>query len=131
MKYVVTVNGKNYEVDVEQGEARVLSVTPVTQTAPVAAPAAAAPLPTPVAAVPAAAVAPAGAGEALAAPMPGTIVEVFKNPGDPVKTGEVVLILEAMKMENEIVATHGGTVTQVLVSKGAIVKTGDAMVIIQ
>ena len=129
MKYVVTVNGKNYEVDVEQGEARVLSVTPVTQTAPVAAPAAAAPLPAPVAA--AAAAAPAGAGDALAAPMPGTIVEVFKNPGDPVKTGEVVLILEAMKMENEIVATHGGTVTQVLVSKGAIVKTGDAMVIIQ
>lgn len=131
MKYVVTVNGKNYEVDVEQGEARVLSVTPATQATPVAAPAAAAaPLAAPVAA-PAAAAAPAGAGDALAAPMPGTIVEVFKNPGDPVKAGEVVLILEAMKMENEIVATHGGTVTQVLVSKGAIVKTGDAMVIIQ
>ena len=132
MKYVVTVNGKNYEVDVEQGEARVLSVTPAPQAAPVAAPAAAAAAPLAAAvAAPAAAAASAGAGDALAAPMPGTIVEVFKNPGDPVKAGEVVLILEAMKMENEIVATHGGTVTQVLVSKGAIVKTGDAMVIIQ
>lgn len=128
MKYVVTVNGKNYEVDVEQGEARVLSVTPVAQAAAVSASVAA---PTqPSAPVPVAA-ASAGSGQALLSPMPGTVVAVFKQPQDTVVVGEVVLILEAMKMENEIVAQHSGTVAQVMVSKGSVVKTGDVMVIIQ
>ena len=82
----------------------------------------------------AAAVAPshvqAVAGEALTAPMPGTIIQVIKKVGDKVKEGEVVCILEAMKMENEVVAAISGTISQVLVAKGTVVKTGDPLVMI-
>jgi glutaconyl-CoA/methylmalonyl-CoA decarboxylase subunit gamma len=129
MKYIVTVNEKNYEVEVEQGEARVLSVS--------AAPTPAVPsetlLPASVAThpAPAAVAAPVGAGEALTAPMPGTVTNVLKKPGDKVKAGEVVLIMEAMKMENEIVSRHAGTIIQMLVSKGSVVNTGDALGIIR
>ena len=130
MKYIVTVNDKNYEVEVEQGEARVLSVTATVAAPPVQ------PEPLPPAAsathvVPAAVAAPVGAGEALTAPMPGTVVNVLKKPGDKVKAGEVVLIMEAMKMENEIVSRHAGTIIQMLVSKGSVVNTGDALGIIR
>ncbi len=129
MKYVVTLNNKNYEVEVEEGEARVLSVADaVAVTAVSAIPAA----PVPVLAAAPAAPAPAQAGgDAIESPMPGTIIGVFKKPGDPVAAGEVVVVLEAMKMENEIVATRSGTVVQVLVAKGAAVQTGDPMLIIQ
>ena len=126
MKYIVTINSQNYEVEVEKGEARVLSITAAAQ-APITAievPAVA------TVSTPAADAAPtiAPAGEVLAAPMPGTILSIQKRGGDRVKAGEVVLILEAMKMENEVVAMHDGTVAQILVSKGSSVSTGDPLV---
>ena len=140
MKYIVTVNDKNYEVEVEQGVAQVMSVAaavPVVAAAPVAAapvaqaPVAAAPAPAPTAA-PAAAPAPAAVaeGDPLGAPMPGTILNVLKKVGDAVAEGDVVVLLEAMKMENEVVAQKSGKISQVLVSKGATVSTGDPLVMI-
>ena len=128
MKYIITINDKDYEVDVEKGVARVLSVSNMTQAATM-------PLSTGTSAstpVPLAAAAPASpsAGTAILAPMPGTILSIMKKPGDYVKAGDVVLILEAMKMENEIVATAAGTISQILVSKGATVTTGDSLVLI-
>jgi len=130
MKYIVTVNDKNYEVEVEQGVAQVLSVSaaPVA-VAPVAA-AVAAPVAAPVPVAAPAAPAPAGAGEPLPSPMPGTIINVVKKVGDTVAPGDVVVLLEAMKMENEIAATSSGKISQVLVSKGTAVSTGDPLVMI-
>ncbi len=124
MKYNVTLNSKIYEVEVERGEAMLVSVQDVQVAAPVAAPAAA-----PVAAAPAAAPAagPALTGEAVKAPMPGTILQVKVNVGDAVKAGQVLVVLEAMKMENEIPAPRDGTVSQILVSKGGAVDTGAAL----
>ena len=71
-----------------------------------------------------------GAGEAINAPMPGNILKVNVKPGDAVKSGTVLVVLEAMKMENEIMAPKDGTVTQVLVSKGSTVDTGAPLVVI-
>ena len=131
MKYKVTLNGRTYEVEVEAGKAMLLSeyeaVAPAPAAAAPAAPAAAAP------AAPAAApAAPAvtGSGEAVNAPMPGNILKVNVKVGDAVKSGTVLVVLEAMKMENEILAPKDGTVTQVLVSRGASVDTGAPMVVI-
>ena len=130
MKYKVTLNGRTYEVEVEAGKAMLLSEYEAVAPAAPAAPAAAAP----VAAAPAAA-APAvpavtGSGEAVNAPMPGNILKVNVNVGDAVKSGTVLVVLEAMKMENEIMAPKDGTVTQVLVSKGSTVDTGAPLVVI-
>ena len=132
MKYKVTLKGRTYEVEVEAGEAILLdeyeAIAPSAPTAaPVAAPAAAAP-----AAAPAAPAAPVvtGAGEAVNAPMPGNILKVNVTAGQAVKSGDVLCILEAMKMENEIMAPKDGTVTQVLVSKGNTVDTGAPLVVI-
>ena len=121
MKYVVTLNGKNYEVDVTETDAVITSVAPAA--APVAAPAAApAQAPAP-AAAPAAPSAPTAAGTQVTAPLPGNILAVNVSAGQAVKEGDVMFILEAMKMENEIVAPVSGTVKQVLVSKGSVVET--------
>ena len=131
MKYKVTLNGRTYEVEVEAAEAMLLSEYEAIAPAPVAAaPVAAAPAAP--AAAPAAAAAPVvtGAGEAVNAPMPGTILKVNVTQGQAVKEGDVLCVLEAMKMENEIMAPKAGTVTQVVVSKGASVNTGDALVVI-
>lgn len=130
MKYKVTLNGKTYEVEVEKGKAILLDEYEALAPAPAAAPAAAAS-----AAAPAAAPAPAApvnlaAGETVAAPMPGNILRVDVNQGDVVKAGQILVILEAMKMENEIVAPKDGTVAQVVTSKGAVVDTGAPLVII-
>ena len=121
MKYVVTLNGKNYEVDVTECDAVITSVTPA------AAPVAAAPVQAP-AAAPAAAVAAEGAK--VVAPMPGNILAVNVTPGQAVKEGDVLFILEAMKMENEIVAPVAGTVKQVLTTKGAVVETDAVLAVI-
>jgi len=118
MKYQVKVDGKVFEVEVEKIGGGYASLTPGSLTAapaaPVApAPQAAAPAPAPAApAAPAPAAAPAagGAGDVVA-PMPGTVLKVNVNNGDTVASGDVILILEAMKMENEIVAPCAGTVT--------------------
>ena len=130
MKYKVTLNGRTYEVEVEAGKAMLLSEYEAVAPAAPAAPAAAAAAP--VAAPAAAPAAPAvtGSGEAVSAPMPGNILKVNVNVGDSVKSGTVLVVLEAMKMENEIMAPKDGTVTQVLVSKGSTVDTGAPLVVI-
>ena len=130
MKYKVTLNGRTYEVEVEAGEAILLAeYEAVAPAAPAAAPVAAPAAP---AAAPAAAAAPVvtGTGEAVKAPMPGTILKVNVTQGQAVKAGTVLCILEAMKMENEIMTSKDGTVTQVLVSKGSAVDTGAPLVVI-
>ncbi len=130
MKYKVTLNGRTYEVEVEAGKAMLLdeyeAIAPAPVAAPVSAPAAAA---APVAAAPAAP-AVTGAGEAVNAPMPGTILKVNVKVGDAVQAGTVLCVLEAMKMENEIMAPKAGTVTQVLATKGGSVDTGAPLVVI-
>ena len=131
MKYKVTLNGRTYEVEVEAGKAMLLDEYEAIAPAPAAAaPVAAA---APAAAAPAAApAAPAvtGAGDPVNAPMPGNILKVNVKAGDKVKCGTVLVVLEAMKMENEIMAPEDGTVTQVLVSKGSTVDTGAPLVVI-
>ena len=130
MKYKVTLNNRVYEVEVEAGKAMLLDeYEAIAPSAPAAAPATAAP----VAAAPAAApAAPAvtGAGDAVNAPMPGTSLKVNVQTGQAVKEGDLLVVLEAMKMENEILAPKAGTITQVLVSKGSTVDTGAPMVVI-
>lgn len=133
MKYIVSINDKNYEVEVERGEARVVKTTHAVQLEPV--PAHASTQVAPAAAQTAVATAPAqnvvADGEPLKAPMPGTILAVKVSSGSAVKRGEILLILEAMKMENEIVAPRDGVVTQILAGKGASVSTGDILAVIK
>ena len=145
-KFRITVNGETFEVEVEEtgveGQPVVRNTAPVATPAPAApraaasapaAPRAAASAPAaPRAAAPAArpaASGPAGAGSATA-PMPGTILDVKVSVGDQVKAGQTVVILEAMKMENEIGAPVDGTVKEVRVQKGATVNPGDVLVTI-
>ena len=145
MKYVATINGKKYEVEVEKLEAYksldrngvaapaapVLPASAPVQrpAAPAQAPVAAAPAPAP---APAAAPAPKAAAPAGAttveAPMPGKILNIKVSEGQAVKFGEVVVIMEAMKMETEIVAPADGTVSKILVKAGDSVDTGAALV---
>ena len=119
-KFNITVNGKTYEVDVEEVGGVSAPVSAPVQAAP--APKAAAPAPAPKAAAPV-----AGATQ-VKAPMPGTILSVKVNVGDKVKSDDVVAVLEAMKMENEIFAGVDGTVAGISVSNGASVNTGDCIV---
>ncbi len=128
MKYNISFNGRTYEVEVELAQPQLLSefaaIAPVgAATAPAAAPAA-------VAEAPAAAPAVTGAGDTVVAPMPGTILKVNVSKGDSVKAGQVLVVLEAMKMENEILAPKDGTVTQVVTAKGSSVDTGAALVVL-
>ena len=127
MKYVITLNGKKYEVEVEKGQATAsfmglvkdqpASVQPApVQQAPAQQPAA------PVA---------SGDGEPVKAPMPGTILQVNVSSGQKVKAGDILFVLEAMKMENEIVAPKDGTITSVVVSKGASVQTDAVLATLQ
>ena len=104
-KYRVNVNGTVYEVELEE-------MTGAPAAAPVAAPA------------PSAAAAPAAGGEKVTSPMPGTILSVNVAAGDAVKRGQVLMILEAMKMEIEIMCPCDGTVASVSVTKGAAVESG-------
>ena len=120
MKYEITLNGKTYEVEVEECEAVLTAVAPVA-AAP-AAPAA------PVAADNAQTV--SAQGTNVPSPMPGTILSVNVSAGQAVKAGDVLMVLEAMKMENDITAPCDGTVKQLLVSKGSTVNTDDVLVVI-
>lgn len=132
MKYKVTLNGRTYEVEVEAGKAMLLDEYEAIAPAAPAAAAAPAPAAAPAAAPEAAPAAPVvtGAGEPVTAPMPGNILKVNVTAGQAVKSGTVLCILEAMKMENEIMAPKDGTVTQVLVSKGSTVDTGAPLVVL-
>ncbi len=131
MKYRVTLYGRTYEIEVEAGEAQLLAeYEAIVPSAPVAAPAAApaaAPVAAPAAPAPAAVT---GSGEVVKSPMPGTILKVNVNQGQAVKEGDVLVILEAMKMENEIMAPKAGTVTQVIATKGSSVDTDAPLVVI-
>ena len=128
MKYKVTLNNRTYEVEVEAGKAMLLDEYEAYAPAPAEAPVAAA------AAAPAPAPAPApvslASGEPVAAPMPGNIVRVDVKQGDTVKAGQILIILEAMKMQNEIVAPKDGTVAQVVVKTGDKVDTGAALFVL-
>lgn len=133
MKYKVTLNNRTYEVEVEEGKAMLIdeyeAYAPAVPTPVAAAPVAAAP-----AAAPAAPAAPAGAalaaGEVVKSPMPGNILKINVSQGQKVNEGDVLIVLEAMKMENEIVATKSGTVAQIVTAKGAVVETGAPLVVI-
>ena len=145
MKYVATINGNKYEVEVEDLEAyksldRNGVAAPAAPVLPASAPVQrpAAPAPAPVAAAPAPAPAPAAApapkaaapagATTVEAPMPGKILNIKVSEGQAVKFGEVVVIMEAMKMETEIVAPADGTVSKILVKAGDSVDTGAALV---
>lgn len=132
MKYKVTLNKRVYEVEVEEGSAMLVDEYELAAPAAPAAPAPAAPAP--VAATAPAAAAPAAAGLAagtvVEAPMPGNVLKINVAQGQTVKEGDVLLVLEAMKMENEITATKSGTVAQIVTAKGAVVETGSPLVVI-
>ncbi len=127
MKYKVTLNNRTYEVEVEAGQAMLVDEYEAYAPAPAAVPA-------PIAAAPAAAsvsAAPAlAAGEVVKSPMPGNILKINVTVGQKVNEGDTLLVLEAMKMENEIAAPKAGTVAQIIVSKGAVVETGAPLVVI-
>ena len=131
MKYKVTLNNRTYEVEVEEGKAMLIDEYEAYAPAAPAPVAAASVAAAPVAADPAA---PAGAalaaGEVVKSPMPGNILKINVTQGQKVSEGDVLLVLEAMKMENEIVATKSGTVAQIVTAKGAVVETGAPLVVI-
>lgn len=110
--FLVNVNGTSYQISVEEIDGKAAPAPAAAPTAP--APAAA---PAPVAA----------ADKTVSAPMPGNILSVSVKPGDVVKSGDTLMILEAMKMENEILAPADGTIDQVFVQKGSTVETGAAL----
>ena len=110
MKYKVTLNGKVYEVEVEKGEAILLDEYAVqAPQAPVAA----------------------GDGEAISSPLPGTVLDIKVSAGQAVKKGDVIMIIEAMKMENEVLAPRDGSIANVLVQKGSTVDTGATLATIK
>ena len=117
MKYKITLKGRTYEVEVEHGEAMLIDEYDAIAPAPAAAPVAAA--------------APAAvAGTAVTAPLPGNVLEVKVKPGESVKAGQLLVLIEAMKMENEVFAPADGVVKQILAQKGALVATGDTLLVI-
>jgi len=125
MVYTVRINDKEYDVEVERGKANIIKTTEVAAQSVPAPVIASAPVQAPTSSVKSA------GGEAINSPMPGTISDIKVSQGTRVKKGEVLVILEAMKMENEILAPADGVVTQVFISKGASVSTGDALISIQ
>ncbi len=125
MTYKITLSGKTYEVSVENGQANLIA-----EYDAVSVPAVPVPLAAPVAEAPATPAPVSGAGEAVNAPMPGTILRVNVTNGQTVKEGDVLCVLEAMKMENEIMAPKSGTITQVIATKGSNVDTGAPLVVI-
>lgn len=122
MIYTVKINDKEYDVEVERGKANIIKTTegvslntPATVIASAPAPAQASP-------------AISAGGEVIKSPMPGTILDIKVSQGTRVKKGEILLILEAMKMENEILAPYDGVITQVFTSKGSSVATNDILI---
>ena len=147
-KFIVQVNGVQYDVEIEEiGGAQAAPAAPIPAAAPAAmapAPAAAAaPAPAQAAAAPAAPAAPAQSapaaapaqsaaggvmgGETINAPLPGTVLDIKVSAGQNVNKGDILFVLEAMKMENEILAAHDGVIASVNVEKGAAVNAGDVL----
>lgn len=145
-KFIVQVNGVQYDVEIEEiGGAQAAPAAPIPAAAPAAtAPApAAAPAPAPAAPATAAPAAPAQSapaaapaqsaaggvmgGETINAPLPGTVLDIKVSAGQSVKKGDILFVLEAMKMENEILAAHDGVIASVNVEKGAAVNSGDVL----
>lgn len=127
MKYKVTLNNRTYEVEVEAGQAMLVDEYEAYSPAPAAAPAPTVAAP---AAAPATAAPSIAAGEVVKSPMPGNILKINVTVGQKVAEGDALLILEAMKMENEVAAPKSGTVAQIIVSKGAVVETGAPLVVL-
>ncbi len=129
MKYTIALNGKNYEVEVQLASPMKMeefaAYTPVAAPAPVAEPVVA-----PVAAAAESAPVVTGEGEVVSSPMPGTILKVNVQNGQSVKEGDLLCVLEAMKMENEIFAPKNGVIRQVLTEKGSTVDTGAPLIVI-
>lgn len=127
MKYTVKLNQKVYEVEIERAgghatsEAASISAAPPATSAEAAASSFAQPAPAPSS---------GGAGIQVECPMPGKVLSIAASVGQTVRAGECLLVIEAMKMENEIVAPQGGTVKQILVSQGTAVDTGDVLAVL-
>jgi biotin carboxyl carrier protein len=128
-KFNITVNGSTYEVEVEEIGGVSAPAPAARPAAPAPAPKAAAPAAKPAAPKAAPKAAPAG-GNSITAPMPGTILDIKVKEGDTVKSGQVLVILEAMKMENEIMAPADGKVVSISTNKGASVNAGDVLVVL-
>lgn len=128
-KYNITVNGKTYEVEVEEIGGSIAAPAPKAAPAPAAPAPKAAPAPA-AAPAPKAAPAPAG-GKTVNAPIPGTILDVKVSEGQTVTEGQLLFILEAMKMENEIFAPSAGVVASIQVAKGSSVNSGDVLLVLK
>ena len=125
-RFLIKINGKTYDAEVEVlgASAAAPAAAPAVAPAPAAAPKAAAPAPAP--AAPAAA--PKAGGPAnVTSPLPGTVLRLVKNAGDTVAAGEVVMIVESMKMENEVVAPEAGRIASIAVAAGSAINTGDLL----
>ena len=109
MKYKISLKGRTYEVEVERGEAMILNEYDSLAPAPAVS---------------------AAPGTAVKAPLPGNVLSVNVNLGDAVKAGQLLVLIEAMKMENEVFAPSDGVVKQILAPKGAVVSTGDTLLVI-
>lgn len=129
-KFIINVNGNQYEVEVEEVANGVSAPSPAKKVAPQPSPAKkAAPQPKPVEEKKEVVV--SEGAETVEAPMPGTILSIDVAEGDMVKSGQVLVILEAMKMENEILAPRDGKVVSIGTTKGASVNTGDKLIVIE
>jgi biotin carboxyl carrier protein len=127
MRYIVTINGKNFEVEVEKGQASIINRVKTAEAdlkEPVSAPTSE---PPDVPEVTAVETDDTISGEPLRAPLPGNIVAIYVEEGASVKAGDILIVLEAMKMENEITAPKDGVVNQIMVSKGAVVPKGEVL----
>lgn len=128
MIYIVNINDKVYEVEVERGKANIVKTTQAAVQAPVVE-TVKAEINSPQAQTPASSN--NTAGEHVKSPMPGTVLDIKVNVGTKVKKGQLLIILEAMKMENEIFAPIDGIITQLFVTKGSTVSTNDIMMALQ
>ena len=129
MKYRVTLNGKVFEVEVERGEAILTDEYEAAAVTAPPSPEIAAPAPAP-AAAPAPASSAQGSGKMVSSPLPGSVTAIRVREGERVKNKQVLLVIEAMKMENEVLAPHDGTVTQIAVKPGDGVETGTPLLFI-
>lgn len=137
MRYIATLNGKKYEIQIEkvpdyQPLSREQAAAPIVTSTPVSVPTPAPAVAVAPKAIPVPVSSPVAAGDIkVVSPMPGSIFDIKVTPGQTVKYGQVLVVLEAMKMENEIVAPNNGTVASILVKKGDMVDTDDILAIIK